>query len=233
MEPAQTGIAVFPAGQRFHTRIGWLDSWHSFSFGEHYDPRRLGIDPLRVLNDDVVAPGQGFGAHPHRDMEIVSYVLSGALAHEDSGGHRGVVRAGEAQFMRAGTGVVHAEMNASATEPVRFLQVWLRPRRRGLAPVHEHRAIHAPPDGAWRPIAGDGGFGVDADAALLAARVAPAGRAVAPVPARRQGYLFLAEGDARLAGRPMAAGDAALLPPGEHELRTDAGAHALLFDLPG
>src|SRR4051812_8649201 len=111
-------IALRKGSDRFHTRIGWLDSWHTFSFGEHYDPDHMGFHALRVINDDTVQPGQGFGTHPHRDMEILTYVLEGALAHRDSTGGGGVIRPGDVQRMSAGTGVAHSEYNASPTEPV-------------------------------------------------------------------------------------------------------------------
>ncbi|MFN2546026.1 MAG: pirin family protein [Myxococcales bacterium] len=122
------------AADRFHSQIGWLDSWHTFSFADHYHPDWLGFSALRVINDDTVAPGQGFGAHPHRDMEIVTYVLSGGVQHQDSSGGGGVIRPGDLQRMSAGSGVVHSEFNASREEPVHFLQIWIVPDTRGLPP---------------------------------------------------------------------------------------------------
>src|SRR5262245_64170669 len=130
------------ADERGLTRLSWLDSRHSFSFGEYYDPRHMGIGVLRVINEDRVVPGAGFGAHGHRDMEIVSYVLEGSLEHKDSMGNGSVLRAGDVQRMPAGRGVMHSEVNASPTAPVHFIQVWILPERAGLAPSYEQ--VHVP-----------------------------------------------------------------------------------------
>src|SRR3972149_4159035 len=132
-------IQVRTAEDRGRTDWGWLDSRHTFSFGEYYDPAHMGFGTLRVINDDRVVAGAGFGTHGHRDMEILSYVLEGALEHKDSSGGGAVIRPGEIQFMRAGTGVTHSEYNASKTEPVHFLQIWVEPGRRGLAPRSDQR----------------------------------------------------------------------------------------------
>src|SRR5947209_371843 len=132
-------IQVRKAGERGRTRIDWLDSWHTFSFGDYYDPAHMGFRTLRVMNDDRVAPGGGFGTHPHHDMEIVTYVLDGALEHRDSLGTGSVIRPGELQRMSAGTGIRHSEFNASQTEPVHLYQIWLLPERRGLTPEYEQK----------------------------------------------------------------------------------------------
>jgi redox-sensitive bicupin YhaK (pirin superfamily) len=134
-------IEIRRAGERGHTQWDWLDSWHTFSFGEYEDPRYMGFSSLRVLNDDRVQPGKGFGTHGHRDMEILSYVLEGALEHKDSSGGGGVIRPGEIQFMRAGSGVAHSEYNHSQTELVHFLQIWILPDQRGLKPAYGQQVI--------------------------------------------------------------------------------------------
>src|SRR5688572_26095865 len=131
------------AEERGHAEHGWLTTHHTFSFADYHDPRHMGFGPLRVINDDVVRGGAGFPPHPHRDMEIITYVLDGAIAHEDSMGTGSTIRAGEVQHMRAGTGVVHSEFNASPSEPVHLLQIWIVPRERGLAPSYAQRPFSA------------------------------------------------------------------------------------------
>ncbi len=136
-------IALRPGSERGRTRVGWLDSYHTFSFNDYHDPDHMGFRSLRVLNEDFVIPGAGFGTHGHRDMEILSYVLEGGLEHKDSSGGGGVIRPGEVQFMRAGTGVTHSERNASGSTPVHFLQIWVVPDTRGLPPTYGQKPFDA------------------------------------------------------------------------------------------
>ncbi len=207
-------IDVRPAANRFHTDIGWLDSWHCFSFGHHYDPAEVGHGLLIVSNDDRVAPGAGFGTHAHRDMEIVTWVLAGALEHQDSAGHHGVIRPGEAQRMSAGSGIRHSEMNASATEPVHFLQMWVVPDQIGIAPGYEQVDVaeQLEPGRLVCVAAADGAGAVhirQAGAAMWVARL-DAHQHVT-VPATPFAHVFVATGAAALGDAALAAGDAVRL----------------------
>src|SRR3954464_5930242 len=153
-------IRVRKAAERGHFDHGWLDTYHTFSFGRYYDPRQMGFRALRVINEDRVRPGQGFGTHPHEDMEIVTYVLEGGLAHRDSLGTGSVIRPGELQRMTAGTGITHSEANPSADEPVHLYQIWLLPERAGLTPSYEQKAVEPPAgDGGLRLVAAPPGEG--------------------------------------------------------------------------
>jgi quercetin 2,3-dioxygenase len=197
-------VEVRRADERFHTQIGWLDSWHSFSFGQHHDPRNTGHGLLIVSNDDLVAPASGFGMHHHRDMEIVTWVVVGALEHRDSEGNVGVIRPGHAQRMSAGTGIFHSEMNPSPDEPVRLVQMWVLPDRHGLAPSYEQRDVSEALAGGGLVVvaSGQGHDGAvslnQRDAVLHAARL-PAG-AEAEVPAAPHVHVFVARGTASLDG---------------------------------
>ncbi len=146
---AVEGLVLRPAGERFHSQLDWLDSWHSFSFSSHYDPAWMGFGPLRVINDDTIAAGRGFGMHPHRDMEIITVMVEGELHHRDSLGHAEVLRAGEVQRMSAGTGVVHSEMNLGQA-PCRLLQIWIEPSSTGIPPDYEQKPFPLP--GGWTPL---------------------------------------------------------------------------------
>jgi hypothetical protein len=230
-------ITLRPAAERGATRIGWLDSRHTFSFAEYRDPRHMGFRSLRVINDDRVAPGAGFGKHGHRDMEILSYVLSGGLAHEDSTGGGGVIRPGELQFMRAGTGVTHSEFNASKSEPVHFLQIWIVPDTEGLPPRYDQRSFD--PEAARKGFVllaasdgRDGSIQVQQDAALWLARVGAGDERVHRLAPGRAAWVHVARGSASLNGHPLEAGDGAAATD-EPELRI-AGrgdAEVLVFDL--
>ena len=208
-------IDVRRARDRFHTEIGWLDSWHSFSFSSHYDPANVGHGLLLVSNDDRVAAGQGFGTHAHQDMEIVTWVLEGALAHQDSAGHSGVITPGVAQRMSAGSGIRHSEMNASTDEPVHFVQMWVEPDTRGIEPGYEQVDISERlQPGELVPVAsGQGHEGAvhlhQAGAVLWAARL-DEGDTVT-VPQALHVHVFVARGSARLSTVDLDEGDAVRL----------------------
>ncbi|HEX7965263.1 MAG TPA: pirin family protein [Gammaproteobacteria bacterium] len=231
-------ITLRPAAERGKADFGWLDSRHTFSFGQYMDPRHMGFGPLRVINEDKVQPAQGFGTHGHADMEIISYVLEGALEHKDSIGTGSVIRPGDVQRMSAGTGIQHSEFNHSKSEPVHFLQIWLIPERRGIQPGYEQKRFEdADKRGRLRLIASrdgrEGSVTVHLDADLYAC-VLDEGDGVrhAPAPGRSQ-WLQVARGALTLNGQRLAAGDGAAL-QGEREVAVSAavdGTEFLLFDM--
>ena len=211
--PQTQAIEIRRAADRFHTRLPWLDSWHSFSFGEHYDPDNTHHGLLLVSNDDTVRPGTGFGTHSHRDMEIVTWVLAGELEHRDSAGHHGVIRPGLAQRMTAGRGVAHSEHNPSEAEPVHFVQMWVPPDTRGLEPSYEQRDVGgALAGGTLVPVASgrghDGAVSIhQRDAVLWCARLEPGDTVTAP--AAPHVHVFVALGGVALdADQELSAGDA-------------------------
>jgi redox-sensitive bicupin YhaK (pirin superfamily) len=230
-------ITIRPAAGRGRTDWGWLDSRHTFSFGEYHDPRHMGFRSLRVLNDDRVAPGSGFGTHGHRDMEILSYVLEGGLAHEDSTGGGGVIRPGEIQFMRAGTGVTHSEQNASKAEPVHFLQIWIVPGARGLAPRYDQKAFdpQAAREGFVVLASNDGRDGsiqVQPDVALWMTRLADGEERAHALAPGRHAWLHVARGAVALNGLELGEGDGAALTEEPRVRLVGRGdAEVLLFDL--
>lgn len=228
-------IHTIPSEQRHHADMGWLSTrWH-FSFDRYYDPKNMNWGPLRVFNDDVVQPGQGFGTHGHRDMEIVSIVLDGALEHADSIGTRQVLKAGEVQVMSAGSGIRHSEYNASATDTVHFLQLWLMPRHQGLAPRWEQREF-ADRDGKLLPVvsSGDipGTLTIDQDAAIYLSRLEAGKQLTHTSGAGRKAYLFVMEGELEVNGTLVRQGDQARM-EGEPSLSLEAkqDAHFVLLDL--
>ena len=225
------------AAERGHANHGWLDSWHSFSFADYYDPRHIQFHALRVINDDTVEPGRGFGTHSHRDMEIVSYVLEGKLAHKDSMGNGSVIRPGSVQRMSAGTGVQHSEFNPSPKERVHFLQIWFLPNISGIPPGYEEKVfadaekrgrlrLIASPDGA------DGSVTIHSDARMSAALIDADERIEEALSTDRSYYIHIARGSASMNGTALAAGDAAML-TGEKNLILDQGraAEVLVFEL--
>jgi redox-sensitive bicupin YhaK (pirin superfamily) len=230
-------ITLRKAQDRGHAQHGWLDSWHSFSFGDYYDPKHMGFRTLRVINEDRVAPGQGFPTHSHRDMEIVTYVLAGALEHRDSMGNGSVMLPGDVQRMTAGSGVGHSEFNASPSEPVHFLQIWLLPERRNLEPGYEQK--HFPKQdlkGKLRVVASREGSGgavlVHQDVKLLAGCFGAGEEEKYPLLPGRHAWLHVARGALRVNGHVLEAGDA-LQASDEPwlELSGTGDAEVLLFDL--
>jgi quercetin 2,3-dioxygenase len=222
---------------RGHADFGWLNSHHTFSFGDYHDPRFMGFGPLRVINEDRVAPGAGFGKHSHRDMEILSWVLEGALEHKDSLGTGALIHPGELQRMTAGSGVTHSEFNGSPSEPVHFLQIWLLPEAHGLEPGYEQRSFE-PIELAdrWRLIAArdgrEGAVKVHQDADLYAARLS-AGSELAHRPAvGRNLWLQVARGSIEVDGAQLSAGDGmSWVNPGQVVVRAREAGEVLLFDM--
>jgi hypothetical protein len=197
-QPSSPPLRFRPADGRFHSQLDWLDSRHSFSFADHHDPAWMGFGPLRVINDDVIAAGKGFGLHPHRDMEIVTVMVEGDLSHRDSLGHQAVLRAGEVQRMTAGTGVLHSEWN-EGSGPCRFLQIWIEPERRGLAPDYEQKPFAC--GAGWTPLLdperGNGALAIARRVWLWRARLAAGEQLSLPSVAAGSFWLQLIEGSVR------------------------------------
>jgi redox-sensitive bicupin YhaK (pirin superfamily) len=230
-------LTIRRANERGHADHGWLDSRHMFSFADYYDPKHMGFRSLRVINDDRVAAGNGFGRHPHRDMEIVSYVLEGALEHRDSMGTGSVIRAGDVQKMSAGTGVLHSEYNASQTEPVHFLQIWLMPTERGLAPSYEQKTYSsADKRGRLRVVASpdgrDDSITIHSDAVLHAGVFAGGESAELTLSPGRHAWVQVARGKVRINGQELAEGDGAAVSE-EAAVRVEGveDGEVLIFDL--
>ena len=229
-------ITIRPANERGHANHGWLDSNFSFSFADYYSPAHLGFRALRVINEDVVAPQRGFGKHPHRDMEILSYVLSGAVQHEDSMGSSEILRPGELQHMSAGSGVRHSEMNPSSTQPFHMLQIWLLPNELGIAPKYEQKrfTVQDEPDQLHLLASKDGredSFVIHSDAELLAATLTPSAK-VEHTFRGGHGWLQVARGTIEVSGNTLNAGDGLQI-EGEKMLSVSSndGGEFLLFDL--
>jgi hypothetical protein len=237
-------ITLRKSSERGYADHGWLKSFHSFSFADYYDPAHMGFGNLRVINEDRIAPGTGFGTHGHRDMEIVSYVLAGELAHKDSMGNgekgaanAGVIRPGDVQRMSAGRGVMHSEFNHAPHDTTHFLQIWIEPSVRGIAPGYEQKHFDAAEKrGRLRlvasPDARDGSVRIHADAALYAGLLDGGEAIEQPLDPRRKTYLHVVRGSVEVNGRPLAAGDAAkLVDEAALTLRHGRDAEVLLFDL--
>jgi redox-sensitive bicupin YhaK (pirin superfamily) len=230
-------IKLRRSDDRGHTKLGWLDSSHTFSFGDYYDPQQMGFSDLRVINEDRVMPGKGFPTHSHRDMEIITYVLDGALAHKDSTGTSSVIRVGDVQRMSAGTGISHSEYNASQTEPVHFLQIWIMPNEAGLKPGYEQRSFELEKNGgSWvlvaAPEARDEAVKVHQDAELSLAVLPKGEKLTYSLKPGRRAWLQVARGKATLNGSALEAGDgAAISEESLLELKALEDAEILVFDL--
>jgi hypothetical protein len=235
-------LSVRKSEERGHFNHGWLDTFHSFSFADYYDPAHMGFRHLRVINEDRVAPGQGFGTHPHRDMEIITYVLEGALEHKDSMGTGSIIRPGDVQRMSAGTGVTHSEFNASDREPVHLLQIWILPERRNIQPSYEQKSIpidQAPVgqhNGSLRLVASpdgrDGSVTVHQDVTLYAAKLPAHGKAEHALAPGRNAWLQVVRGSVSANGHLLQAGDgAAISEEARLTLEAASPAEVLVFDL--
>lgn len=230
-------ITIRRAAERGHADHGWLDTHHTFSFADYYDPQHMGFRALRVINDDRVAPGAGFPTHPHRDMEIITYVLSGGIAHRDSMGTGSVIRPGEVQRMTAGSGVTHSEFNASRSEPLHFLQIWILPEARGIKPSYEQKTFSAEEKrGRLRLIASregsEGSVTVHQDVKVYAGLFTAGEEASFALAPQRHAWVHVARGKARVAGQELTAGDAVAV-SGEQAVKIEglAEAELLVFDL--
>lgn len=228
---------IRPADQRGHAKHGWLDSHHTFSFADYYDAQHMGFRALRVINEDRVLAAQGFGTHSHRDMEIISYVLEGALEHKDSIGTGSIIRPGDVQRMSAGSGVAHSEYNASKTESVHFLQIWLMPSERGIKPSYEQKTFSEQDKrGQLRLVASvdgrDGSLTIHSDASVYAGLFSEGESTTLTVDPKRHAWVQVARGKVLVNGQKLAAGDGAAL-SAEAELRIEGveDGEVIVFDL--
>lgn len=228
------------SNERMQTRIDWLESKHSFSFGGHYDPDRMGFGPLRVVNDDRVAPGGGFPSHPHRDMEIISIVLDGQLAHRDSLGNGRIIETGDIQYMSAGSGVVHSEFNPSDAKPVHFMQIWVQPNAKGLEPRYADQSIIGETENAWKlilsPDGRDGSMAIRQDVELRTVQLTEGSTVkYAPAVLSRGLWLFVIEGEVSVDGDGLFKGDSLAISGPDSiniEHQGAAPARVMLFDVP-
>lgn len=229
-------MTIRKANERGHADHGWLNTYHTFSFADYYDPQWMGFRDLRVINDDYIAPGMGFGKHPHRDMEIITYVLSGALEHKDSMGNGRVIRPGDFQYMAAGTGVQHSEFNPSPDETVHLLQIWIQPDQHGAKPAYGEKACADAVPGKLQLIASKSGrddsIRINQDAGLWLARFTNGQTVMHELKPQRHAWVHVAEGEVTLNGKPLSGGDAAAV-SGEPklELTGKGNAQVLVFDL--
>ena len=229
-------MTIRRANERGHAEHGWLDTYHTFSFADYYDPQWMGYRSLRVINDDLVLPGAGFGKHPHRDMEIITYVLRGALEHKDSMGNGSVIRAGNLQYMSAGSGVQHSEFNPSRDEAVRLLQIWILPDVQGVKPRYAEKSLREAEAGRLHLMTSkagrDGSIAIHQDADLWLAKLEPGQQVAHPLAKGRHAWVHVAEGGVVLNGKTLSGGDAAAV-DAESRLQLSANqpSQVLLFDL--
>ncbi len=229
-------MKIRKANERGHAEHGWLDSYHTFSFADYYDPHWMGFRSLRVINDDLVMPGMGFGKHPHRDMEIITYILSGSLEHKDSMGNGRVIRTGDVQYMAAGSGVQHSEFNPSKEEAVHLLQIWIQPDEKGVQPRYAEKALAKAQPGLLSLVTSkrgrDGSIAIHQEADLWLAKFNGGEQAAHELAPGRHAWVHVAEGEISLNGKTLHGGDAAAVSD-EKALKFEASkpAQVLLFDL--
>jgi len=229
-------ITTRKANERGHAEHGWLDTYHTFSFADYYDPQWMGFRSLRVINDDLVLPNAGFGMHPHRDMEIITYILSGQLAHKDSMGNGRTITPGEFQYMSAGTGVLHSEQNPSGTEAVHLLQIWIQPDAKGVKPGYAEKSMKDATPGQFHLITSktgrDGSIAIHQDSDLYLARLEDGQSVSHRLAPGRHAWLHVAEGEVTVNGQTLSGGDGlAVSEEKALELRGAKPSQVLLFDL--
>ncbi len=229
-------MTIRKANERGHAEHGWLDTYHTFSFANYHDPQWMGFRSLRVINDDLVMPGMGFGTHPHRDMEIITYILSGSLEHKDSMGNGRVIRTGEVQYMAAGSGVQHSEFNPSPDEAVHLLQIWIQPDAKGVKPRYAEKSLKDAAPGTLHLVTSktgrDGSIAIHQDADLWLAKLDVGNRVTHKLASGRHAWVHVAEGEVSLNGKILSDGDAAAVnDESTLELNATKPAQVLLFDL--
>ncbi|HSI11131.1 MAG TPA: pirin family protein [Chthoniobacter sp.] len=229
-------ITTRKANERGHAEHGWLDSYHTFSFSDYYDPQWMGFRSLRVINDDLVLPNAGFGMHPHRDMEIITYILSGQLSHKDSMGNGRTITPGEFQYMSAGTGVLHSEQNPSGKEAVHLLQIWIQPDEKGVKPGYAEKSMKNAETGKFHLVTSkggrDGSIAIHQDADLYLGKLDANQSLTHTLAPGRHAWLHVAEGEVTLNGQTLVGGDAvAVAEESKLDLRGNKASQVLLFDL--
>lgn len=236
MKNTNVNMTIRRAGERGHANHGWLDTYHTFSFANYYDPQWMGFRSLRVINDDLVMPGMGFGTHPHNNMEIITYILSGSLEHKDSMGNGRIIKTGEVQYMSAGSGVRHSEFNPKKDEAVHLLQIWIQPDEKNVTPRYAEKSIADAPGGKFNLITSktgrDNSIAIHQDADLWIAKLAVGEKVSHTLAPGRNAWLHVAEGEVALNGETLSGGDAAVVTKETSlDLSATKPAQVLLFDL--